>query len=151
MSKRIWIALIVVGISLWFAPGFFAHADDPKPPTPEKGDIVAKVLVVEAKAGIGMRHVVLENVQVKRLGDASFLVGKIVKTNDTESRGTTLWLPVAEVSKLVEFDDVAKVGNTVQMWKKDLELRIKQLQTPQNVIFPAPAHSRTPGYFPYTN
>jgi hypothetical protein len=60
----------------------------------------------------------LKNVQIRKLGDRSFLVGISVRdTNVTREDfpNRPIWLPVSDLTEIVEFDDLAqlrRVGNT---------------------------------------
>jgi hypothetical protein len=79
------------------------------------GDVFAGkiVLVMTAKT-----QNTLKNVQIRKLGDRSFLVGTSVRdTNVTREDypNRPIWLPVSDLTGIVEFDDLAQLrraGNT---------------------------------------
>jgi hypothetical protein len=60
----------------------------------------------------------LKNVQVRKLGDRSFIGGTTVRDSTLtreEYPGRTLWVPVSEVEEIVEFDDLGqlrRLGNS---------------------------------------
>ena len=57
----------------------------------------------------------LKNVQVRKLGDRSFVVGTSVREStltQEEYPGRTLWIPVADVQEIVEFDDLVQLRRT---------------------------------------
>jgi hypothetical protein len=62
----------------------------------------------------------LKNVQVRKLGERSFLVGVTVREDSLTREqfpGRPLWLPVSDVVEIVEFDDlgqIRKLGNSRQ-------------------------------------
>jgi hypothetical protein len=60
----------------------------------------------------------LKSVQVRKLGDRSFIVGTSVRDStltQEEFPGRTLWIPVSDVHGVVEFDDLGqlrRIGNS---------------------------------------
>ncbi len=90
--------------------------------TPQPGD--AKDVAGEVFAGkivvvtTAKTQNTLKNVQIRKLGDRSFLVGTSVRdTNVTreEFPNRPIWLPVSDLTEIVEFDDLAqlrRVGNS---------------------------------------
>jgi hypothetical protein len=54
----------------------------------------------------------LKNVQVRKLGERTFLVGVAMREEIVTREpfaGRTLWLPVSEVVEIVEFDDLGQL------------------------------------------
>jgi hypothetical protein len=73
------------------------------------GDVFAGkiVLVTTAKT-----QNTLKNVQIRKLGDRSFLVGISVRdTNVTREDypNRPIWLPISDLTAIVEFDDLAQL------------------------------------------
>jgi hypothetical protein len=78
-----------------------ASAKAAKPEVSFKG----KLVLVQTKS----QAVVLENARLRPLGDRSFVVGKAIQDNVVTKApfpGATIWLPVADVLQVAEFDSL---------------------------------------------
>ncbi|CAN5358895.1 hypothetical protein BH10PLA2_BH10PLA2_33820 [soil metagenome] len=54
----------------------------------------------------------LKNVQVRKLGDRSFLVGISVRDSNLTKElypARPIWLPVSDLTEIIEFDDLAQL------------------------------------------
>jgi hypothetical protein len=104
MANRRIVALAIVAISAvsmaWLAvPAASAQ------PAKADADFAGKVIFVQTRSG----SAALERAQVKRLGDQAFLVGKLLNDallSHEAFIGTTVWLPLADVVRIVEFNSV---------------------------------------------
>ncbi len=106
----IWLAGIAAGLSA---------ADPIREPlssaTPEP-DFSGKVLAISIKGADGA-GCTIEKVQVRRLGNRSFLVGSLVQSVITKPLGTerkdadgmTVWVAVDEINQIAEFKDIEEV------------------------------------------
>jgi len=78
-----------------------------------EGEFARKVMLVETKSG----SVALEKVQVKRLGEQAFLVGRVVNDKVLANEltpGTTMWLALGEVRRLTELDTLHQLRKAVK-------------------------------------
>jgi hypothetical protein len=103
MSRRYITLLVIVAIPITLVYCLSLRAD---PPRPASEDLFAgKILILSQRTNPNSSAVV-EEVQVKRIGDQSFLVGKGVD-DDKGSwyNGRTVWVPLAEVNQILEFTD----------------------------------------------
>jgi hypothetical protein len=107
------IALVVVcGLALLAPPRTGTAADQPRPEAAAEPDFSGKVLVISTETS-EKNWSVLENVQVRKVGGKSFLVGKGVDYGRESNpyKGRTLWIAVDHVVKMMEFaslDDFKK-------------------------------------------
>ena len=92
------------------------HTSQPQAPDAKEGQndgFGAKIILATTAHGA---HT-LKNVQTRKLGDRAFLVGTSVRDSNLtqESFGNrTTWLPVSDITEIVEFDDLAqlrRIGN----------------------------------------
>lgn len=53
----------------------------------------------------------LEKVELRKLGDRSYLVGKGINDNDPQNwyRGMTLWYPMEDIGTMIEMNDVSRM------------------------------------------
>jgi hypothetical protein len=80
-----------------------------KPEAEADGEFTGKVVFVETAAP--NNSATLEQVELKQLGDRSFLVGRVVKKGDLtrgDFNGLMVWLPLAEVKRIVVLEEVKK-------------------------------------------
>jgi hypothetical protein len=88
------------------------------PPKNNKGtdDLFSgKILMISQRAS--SFGATLEEVRVTRIGDQAFLVGKGVDDNKGWYDGRTVFVPVGEISQIVEFDDRADLVKTQERRK----------------------------------
>ena len=100
------VVVLVLCLGLAFPHWASTAADDaPKPATPA-GDFNGKVLAINTDAADKTyAWAVLEQVQVRTVGGATFLVGKGVDDGREGNpyKGRTLWIGVTHVVQMVEF------------------------------------------------
>jgi len=80
---------------------------------PGEGEFAGKVMLVKTMSG----SVALEKVQVKRLGEQAFLVGRVVNDKVLASEltpGTTMWLALGGVCRLTEFATLHQLRKAVK-------------------------------------
>ena len=111
---RIWlIGVLALAVAVTASVGGQSSQPGDAKDTPGEGFGGKIVLVTTANS-----QNTLKNVQVRKLGDRAFLVGISVRdTNVTheEYPNRPIWIPVSDLTQLVEFDDLAqlrRVGNT---------------------------------------
>ena len=113
---RMWqFGVIVLGVALTASvAGRSSQPADGKDSAPDP--FAGKIILVTTTNSQNT----LKNVQVRKLGERSFLVGVSVRDNTVtqeEFPGRTLWLPVSAVVEIVEFDDLGQLkrfGNSRQ-------------------------------------
>ena len=106
-------ALAVCGL---LAPGLAAGAGEPAPAPAQDVDFAGKVVFVQTSKDAAT----LEKVQVKRLGDRFFVVGRVVDDEVLTQGafvGSTLCLPLSEVTKLVVSDNLDALKKSVSARK----------------------------------
>jgi hypothetical protein len=61
----------------------------------------------------------MDGVTVKKLGDMTFLVGRVIGSINGEDwrKGTTVWIPVRDIYQLVEFDNLDQVKKVLKFTK----------------------------------
>jgi hypothetical protein len=104
MKKATWIALALGGLALFGATTFsLAQPGDKKLTEPE---FAPKVLMIYCKDAD--RNAVLADVRVRRLGEKTFLVGKIPPWNPTKTAWdkATHWVAIEEVVTMFEFSNI---------------------------------------------
>ncbi len=72
--------------------------------------VVVVYLKSDPKAGA-----VLENTVVQNLGDRYFLVGSGVDLGDPTRAGLIQWIPVDDIGRIHQFQDVAELRNRTRM------------------------------------
>jgi hypothetical protein len=109
------LATVTLGCLLalgWDQPGEVANQPEPvgngAPSTPFAG----RALIVSLKSDDEW-GAFLQNPEVKRIGDKSFLVGKGIddptETGESWQAGRTVWIAVDDVSTIVEFDSAEQL------------------------------------------
>jgi hypothetical protein len=116
-TLRILVAAALASLVL----GGPVHADTTPPQPPEKAkveappdtDLTGKVVFVETANNAAT----LEQVRVRQLGDRFFVVGRVINDGNLTRgtfTGTTMWLPLAEVKRLVVSDNLKKLGESLK-------------------------------------
>jgi hypothetical protein len=85
----------------------------PAPAAPPEADLAGKVVFVQTQR----EAATLEKARVRRLGDRDFIVGRVAK-DDTLTKpqfvGSTLWLPLSDVTRMAVYDDLEQLRKNVQ-------------------------------------
>jgi hypothetical protein len=107
---RKWLVSVIVLVGV-VAVGVAGQTSQPQTgdakDAPSEGFAGKIILVSTGNSG----HT-LKNVQTRKLGDRSFLVGTAVRdTNLTQEPfgNRPTWIPVSEIKEMVEFDDLAQL------------------------------------------
>ena len=102
---RMWqFGVMVLAVAL--TAGVAGHSSQPADGKEPAQEPFAGKLILVATAN---NQNTLKNAQIRKLGDRSFVVGVTVRDNTVTRQdypGRTLWLPVADVVEIVEFDDL---------------------------------------------
>ena len=109
---RIAVAALLLLVAVLTGLSFSLHAQIPGnanagQPAPFSG----KAVFVEAGKNV---MTVLEDVQVRTIGNRTFIVGRAVRENYITQEpfpGTTVWVPIETVERIVEFKDLADLKN----------------------------------------
>jgi hypothetical protein len=112
MVKHVLLALAALALGGLVASGLTAGGSGSKSADPDEAEFRGKIVFVQT----AKEAATLEQVRVKRLGDRLFLVGRIIDDEVLTNRqfaGGTLWLPVAEVARMVAFDNLNQLKNSV--------------------------------------
>jgi hypothetical protein len=116
LVMRVW-QIGVIGLAAALTVSVAGHSSQPpdvKEPATEP--FAGKLILVTTSNNQNT----LKNVQIRKLGDRSFVVGATVRDSTLTREdypGRTMWLPVSEVLEIVEFDDLAqlrRLGNSRQ-------------------------------------
>lgn len=78
------------------------------PAAPPEMELAGKVVFVQTQR----KAATLEKARVRRLGDRDFIVGRAVKDGALtkgDFAGSTLWLPLADVTRMAVFDDLEQL------------------------------------------
>jgi hypothetical protein len=104
------LVLLVLGLLVLLGIGIASlgrSAEGPKV-APQPESVSKHTVLVLAKEQVAAT---LEQAQIRQLGGRRFIVGKVVKgspyTKDTFSGGT-VWIPVDDVTQLVELPDLKR-------------------------------------------
>jgi hypothetical protein len=107
----VWTAALWAGLAA-------AAGNQPKQAKPADADhdFGDKVLVVYVK-GPNDGTLVLEKARTTRLGDRTFIVGRVADVYAAQAPivGTTFWVAADEIGKMTEFDDTAAVKKSFNM------------------------------------
>jgi hypothetical protein len=104
MNRATWMALALCGLAaVGVATSGLSQTSDKKPAEPEFGP---KALMIYCKDA--NQNTVLMDVKVRRLGEKSFLVGKIPPWQEDKSawNKATQWVAVDEIISMFEFSSV---------------------------------------------
>ncbi len=113
-----WWQLSIIVLGIVVTAGVAGHTSQPQPQAADVKEgqaegFGAKIILASTAHGA---HT-LKNVQTRKLADRSFLVGISVRDGNLtqENFGNrTIWLPVSDITEIVEFDDLAqlrRIGN----------------------------------------
>jgi hypothetical protein len=116
MSRfRIVVLVAVLSLSLSPSPRSGTAADEPRPPASE-ADFTGKVLAITMDAA-DKSGAVLEQVQVRKVGGRTFLVGKGVddgREGAAYYKGRTLWIAVDHITHMVEFASLEELKKSYE-------------------------------------
>src|SRR5437868_15066538 len=100
-NKQLWV-LSAVLVAAGAVTTLVVRAADQKPAPAGDAAFVGRLMFIQAKTTPGA--VTLENVQLRRLGERAFLVGKEVEGAMTRATftGKQVWMPVNDVDRMVE-------------------------------------------------
>lgn len=105
MTRPLTAGLIVIAFGALLTLGVPLAAHQEKLAT---ADFAGKIILLQGKT----QTITVEKAVLKQLGDRWFVGGKIIR-NDAFQRellvGATIWLPVAELERIVEFEDVEQM------------------------------------------
>ncbi len=106
MTRRSLTLLIIVAVPLALVFSFTLRADPPRAAGQTEDLFSGKILVLNERSNAAF-GATLEEVHVTRLGDQTFLVGKGFDADEGKGwyNGRTVWVPLNEVSQIVEFQD----------------------------------------------
>ncbi|HKB06169.1 MAG TPA: hypothetical protein VKD90_28495 [Gemmataceae bacterium] len=98
-------ALLILGL---FGLGPALAPGAPRTPAPNGSDFEGKIVILTYGRGDAQTSAALEKASVKRLGDRQFIVGVGVDewTSDKWAHGLTVWIPVDNVTSIVEVADM---------------------------------------------
>lgn len=116
MRKVTTVGLIAFAVCAWFTHPANSDGNKSKGATAVEYDFGTKIVSVRTslvKDGdqFGFKAGYLEKVQVRRLGDRSFLVGEAATLMGRENpyEGVRLWIPLSAVLELGEFENMEAV------------------------------------------
>ncbi len=119
MSKSVRIAAVLIVVLVVLGGfRFVAEARDDKKPSPADKDFTGKVVAVLLKYDNQQSFVnAIQDARIKRLGDTYFLTGKVVGTSRDVAwkKGAVVWLPLHEVTQIVEYDSLDEVRKAVTL------------------------------------
>jgi hypothetical protein len=135
MTQRIALAavlgagLLTVVVPAGFVSPARAREDPPAGPLAAKGhefgDVVLYVVTKPRDSKSEVGTTVLEKARVARLGDVSFLVGATADIGGNEiwklAAGKKVWIPVSDVSQLVEFKTIAELKQYFDEARKNVD------------------------------
>jgi hypothetical protein len=125
MRKVTILAVIVFAVCGWLT--LPASSDDKKPMSPAniEHDFGTKIVSVRTSSAktdnqFGFTADCPEKVQVRRLGDRSFLVGQVAGRMGQENpyEGVKLWIPLSTVLELGEFENIEAVDKLIEKLTK---------------------------------
>jgi hypothetical protein len=110
MTRRRIAVLALVAIPLAVAFGLSLRADPPHNAAPTQDLFSGKILVFNERSNPAF-EATLEEVRVTHIGDQAYVVGKGVAAEDAKSwyNGRTIWIPLVEVTQIIEFQDRAEL------------------------------------------
>ena len=111
MTRRHISLLVIVAIPLTLVYCLSLRADPPR--APAEDIFSGKILALSERMNPNFSPP-LEEVHVTRIGDQTFLVGKGVDDAKGWANGRTFWVPLAEVSQIVEFSDRADLNKATE-------------------------------------
>ena len=117
MFRRLSFALRVVVLAA-VAGGLTSCAAQTKRATPAPAaapgaELAGKVVFVQTQR----EAATLEKAHVRRLGDRDFIVGRVVKDDGLTKptfAGSTVWLPLSDVTRMAVFDDLEQLRKNAQ-------------------------------------
>jgi hypothetical protein len=113
MTRRHISLLVIVAIPLTLVYCLSLRADPPRNAAPAEDIFSGKILALSERMNPNFSPP-LEEVHVTRIGDQTFLVGKGVDDTKGWANGRTFWVPLAEVSQIVEFTDRADLTKAME-------------------------------------
>jgi hypothetical protein len=113
MTRRHISLLVIVAVPLTLVYCLSLRADPPRNASPAEDIFSGKIQSLSERTNPNFSPP-LEEVHVTRVGDQTFLVGKGVDDAKGWANGRTFWVPLAEVSQIVEFTDRADLIKAVE-------------------------------------
>ena len=107
--SMIWFTVLTICLGVRVAAG-----EENSAPKPGADDtFLGKILVITQKPSRATG--IFAEVQVRKLADRTYLVGKLIDTVDDQSRwhGIKCWVPLEDIGNIVEFPSVAQARAAV--------------------------------------
>ncbi|MCC6239433.1 MAG: hypothetical protein IT448_03945 [Phycisphaerales bacterium] len=102
--NRLWLAgfvVLIAGLVVSVNQSVLAQESAPAHKATLTGKVIVVYLKSDPKAGA-----VLENIQITSLGERYFLVGSGVDLGDTSRAGLIQWIPIDDIGRIHEFNDI---------------------------------------------
>ncbi|HKB41319.1 MAG TPA: hypothetical protein VKD72_33145 [Gemmataceae bacterium] len=117
MKRVVWLACVVFGLAAFWVVSTTIASDGAKP-RPE-GDFAPKVLMIYTKDPD--KGAVLGDVSLRQLGNRTFIKGKVMTRDGSESPWTsaTQWIAIDEVVAMFEFNSVEDARKADQASNKN--------------------------------
>jgi hypothetical protein len=104
--KRLFLLIWMSGALAGLSTG--ASTSDQSKSAPSEPDFSGKILAIYTGADGGSSGVIIEKVQAKRLGNRTFLCGRVVEigTSKNPAAGLVIWVSAEEIARMWEFKDL---------------------------------------------
>jgi hypothetical protein len=118
MSKSWWVAAGALVAVVLVGSNWVCAAKGQKRRPEVRIEFAKKITVIAMKFD-PQQLTPMDSVTIKRLGEKTFLVGRVIGSINGEDwrKGTTVWIPVQDIHQLVEFDNVEQLKKVLKFTK----------------------------------